>query len=75
MEDFNAGWSLKFKELMRRHFKNDKFQQWNERQMAIHAEIDTEHPNKSELERKQMSDFKFNEELEEAYFKFVEEVE
>jgi len=52
MEDFNAGWSLKFKELMRRHFKNDKYQMWNERQMTIQAEVDAQHPNKNELERK-----------------------
>lgn len=64
MEDFKAGWSLKFKELMRRHFQQPKFNKWNQEFEMIKSQVDGEMADKTEEQRKQVAYFRLNEKLE-----------
>ena len=73
LEDFNHGWSFKFKKLMDEYYSQERFSKWNDQFDSIRAEVESEMPNANEDEKKAAFYGRLNEKLEESYHEFVEE--
>lgn len=73
IEDFNHGWSFKFKKLMDEYYSHQRFSKWTEQFDSLRAEVENENPNASEDEKRAAFYANLNEKLESNYQDFVEQ--